>query len=163
MLDNGDTIQGSALGDYQTAVNLSNATKHWAFIKLMNDLKYDAGTIGNHEFNYGLNYLNQITGSQFNVDGITASASACKGPDFPLVLSNVISARNNQPLFKPYKIITKTFTATTPDGKTKPLKIGIIGFTTPGIMQWDKKWLDGKVTTAGAKRNGRKIRATNEN
>ena len=153
LLDNGDTIQGSALGDYQATVNPVKCDETLGIYKVMNDLKYDAGTIGNHEFNYGLNYLNQITGSQFNVDGITASASACKGPNFPLVLSNVISARNNQPLFKPYKIITKTFTATTPEGKTVtvPLKIGIIGFTTPGIMQWDKKWLDGKVTTAGAK------------
>ncbi len=153
LFDNGDTIQGSALGDYQAQINPVKCDETLGIYKVMNALKFDAGTIGNHEFNYGLNYLNQVTGSQFNVDGITASPSACQGPNFPLVLSNVYSTRNKQPLFKPYTIITKTFTATTPDGKTVsvPLHIGVIGFTTPGIMQWDKKWLDGKVYTQGAK------------
>lgn len=153
LLDNGDTIQGSALGDYQAQINPVKCDETLGIYKVMNELKFDAGTIGNHEFNYGLNYLNQITGSQFNVDGLTGSPSACKGVNFPLVLSNVYSSRTKQPLFKPYQIITKNFTATTPDGKTVtvPLKVGVIGFTTPGIMMWDKKWLDGKVYTEGAK------------
>lgn len=153
LLDDGDTIQGTALADYQAVINPVKCDETLAIYKVMNDLKFDAGTIGNHEFNYGLNFLNQVTGSQFNVDGVTNRAQPCQGPNFPLVLSNVWSVKSGQPLFKPYQIITKTFTATKPDGSQVqvPIKIGVIGFTTPGIMTWDKNWLEGKVTTQGAK------------
>lgn len=153
LLDNGDTIQGTALADYQAQIKPISCDDTLATYKVLNQLKVDAATIGNHEFNYGLDFLNQVTGSQFDVDGITKRATACKGPNFPLVLANVFSSKTKAPLFKPYQIITKTFTATTPDGKTVqvPVKVGVIGFTTPGIMNWDKRYLEGKVYTQGAK------------
>ena len=152
LLDNGDTIQGTALADYQAQIKRISCDQTLATYKVLNQLKVDAGTIGNHEFNYGLNFLNQVTGSQLKVDGVTTT-TACKGPNFPLVLANVFSNKTKEPLFKPYQIITKTFTATAPDGKTVqvPVKVGVIGFTTPGIMNWDKRYLDGKVYTQGAK------------
>lgn len=153
LLDDGDTIQGTALSDYQAQIAPLACDQTLAVYKVMNYLKFDAGTIGNHEFNYGLDFLNQVTGSQLNVNGVTASASPCKGPNFPLVLANVFSTRSNQPLFKPYHIIKKTFTATAPDGTkvSVPLKVGVIGFTTPNIVTWDKRWLEGNVYTQGAK------------
>ena len=153
LLDNGDTIQGTALADYQAQIKPVSCEQTLATYKALNQLKVDAATLGNHEFNYGLDFLNQVTGSQLNVDGITSRTTPCKGPNFPLVLANVFSNKTNAPLFKPYHIITKTFTATAPDGKTVqvPVKVGVIGFTTPGIMNWDKRYLDGKVYTQGAK------------
>ncbi|MDE1715691.1 bifunctional metallophosphatase/5'-nucleotidase, partial [Chromobacterium amazonense] len=54
LLDGGDLIQGTALGDYQAVVNPVKCASMLAVHKVMNYLKYDAGTIGNHEFNYGL-------------------------------------------------------------------------------------------------------------
>ncbi|MDE1715505.1 metallophosphoesterase, partial [Chromobacterium amazonense] len=54
LLDDGDLIQGTALGDYQAVVNPVKCASTLAVHKVMNYLKYDAGTIGNHEFNYGL-------------------------------------------------------------------------------------------------------------
>ena len=150
LLDNGDTIQGTALSDYQAQVKPLACSETLAMVKVMNAIGYDGGGIGNHEFNYGLPYLNQVTGSQFNVEGV-AAAAPCAGPAFPQVLANVTSVKSGAPLFQPYRIITKTFAAKQPDGTTVnvPVKIGIIGFTPPTIMAWDKRWLDGKVTTQG--------------
>jgi 2',3'-cyclic-nucleotide 2'-phosphodiesterase/3'-nucleotidase len=150
LLDNGDTIQGTALSDYQALVAPIPCSQTLAMYKVMNSIGYDGAGIGNHEFNYGLPYLNQVTGSQFQVDGVTPAAP-CAGPSFPQVLANVVSVKTGQPLFTPYKIITKTFSAVQPDGKTVqvPVKVGIIGFTPPTILAWDKRWLDGKVSTTG--------------
>lgn len=150
LLDNGDTIQGSALADYQALVKPLSCDQTLAMYKVMNALKYDGAGVGNHEFNYGLPFLNQVTGSRFEVDGV-AAGTPCAGPDFPLVLSNVVSLKSGAPLFSPWRILTKTFTATGPDGRAVavPVRIGIIGFTPPAIMAWDKRWLDGKVATRG--------------
>ena len=150
LLDNGDTIQGTALADYQALVTPIACDQTLAMYKVMNAVGYDGGGIGNHEFNYGLPFLNQVTGSQFNVDGVNAT-TRCAGPAFPQVLANVTSLKSGSPLFSPYRIITKTFSAQQADGKTVqvPVRIGIIGFTPPTIMAWDKRWLDGKVSTQG--------------
>ena len=151
LLDNGDTIQGTALSDYQALINPVGCNQSLAIYKVMNQSQYDGGGIGNHEFNYGLPYLNQVTGSAFQVDGVTNGATRCAGPNFPQVLANVYSAKTKAPLFSPYQIITKTLRATAPDGSTVqvPVNIGIIGFTPPTILSWDKRWLDGKVYTEG--------------
>jgi 2',3'-cyclic-nucleotide 2'-phosphodiesterase/3'-nucleotidase len=155
LLDNGDTIQGTALADYQAVINPLKCDQTLAMYKVMNLLKFDGSGIGNHEFNYGLNFLNQVTGSKFDVNGIdtAANSTACKGPDFPQVLANVYSTKTKKPLFQPYKIINKTINATTPDGKTvnTNIKVGIIGFAPPQILSWDKRWLEGNVYTIGAK------------
>jgi 2',3'-cyclic-nucleotide 2'-phosphodiesterase/3'-nucleotidase len=157
LFDNGDTIQGTALADYQAFVDPLKCDQTLAIYKVLNLLKADGGGIGNHEFNYGLAYLNQVTGSQFDVAGVKP-APRCAGPNFPQVLANVYSVKSKQPLFTPYAIIDKQITATGPDGKpvTTTLKVGIIGFAPPTIMSWDKRWLDGKVYTAGVRETAEK-------
>ncbi|OXH82929.1 hypothetical protein CA831_35295, partial [Burkholderia multivorans] len=70
LLDNGDTIQGTALSDYQALVKPIGCDQTLAIYKVMNAAKFDGGGIGNHEFNYGLPYLSQVTGSTFDVDGL---------------------------------------------------------------------------------------------
>ena len=66
LLDDGDTIQGTALADYQAQVAPVDCKTTLGVYKVMNLLKYDAGTIGNHEFNYGLPFLAQVTGNTFD-------------------------------------------------------------------------------------------------
>ncbi|WP_172203651.1 bifunctional 2',3'-cyclic-nucleotide 2'-phosphodiesterase/3'-nucleotidase [Niveibacterium sp. COAC-50] len=160
LLDNGDTIQGTALADYQAQVAPISCSTTLAMYKVMNAIGYDGGGIGNHEFNYGLPYLNQVTGNKFNIDGLPdpAKQTACAGPAFPQVLANVLSVKSKAPLFQPYAILTRELKAKTADGKevTAPIKVGIIGFTPPTIMSWDKRWLDGKVYTAGIKEQAEK-------
>lgn len=152
LLDNGDTIQGTALSDYQAVVQPLDCAATLAIYKAFNALGYDGSGIGNHDFNYGLAYLNQVSGSQFDVEGVTPG-KRCAGPAFPQVLANVVSVKSGQPLFRPYAIIDKRITATAPDGRRVPatLRVGIIGFTPPTILTWDKRWLDGKVLTEGVR------------
>ena len=159
LFDNGDTIQGTALADYEALVKPLACDKTLAVYKVMNHLGYDGGGIGNHEFNYGLPYLNQVTGSRFEVAGVDSKKARCAGPAFPQVLSNVYSVKTKQPLFAPYSIFDKRFSATGADGKPLEvtLKVGIIGFTPPTIMSWDKRWLDGKVYTEGLRESAAKF------
>ena len=149
LFDDGDTIQGSVLADYQALVKPVGCDQELAIYRAMDAVGYDGGTAGNHEFNYGLPFLSQVTGTPMNVDG--GAHQRCAGPHFPLVLSNVYSARDGQPIFKPWAVVTKTIEAYTPDGSKLevPLKIGIIGFTPPPILEWDQQKLQGKVTVSG--------------
>ncbi|HEY8681646.1 MAG TPA: bifunctional 2',3'-cyclic-nucleotide 2'-phosphodiesterase/3'-nucleotidase [Rhodanobacter sp.] len=149
LFDDGDTIQGSVLADYQAMVKPVGCGQELAIYRAMDALGYDGGTAGNHEFNYGLGFLSQVTGTPMNVDG--GHRKHCAGPHFPLVLANVYSARDGAPIFQPWTIVTKTIEAYTQDGSklSVPLRIGIIGFTPPPIMQWDKQKLGGKITVSG--------------
>jgi len=152
LFDNGDTIQGNALADYQAQVKPLRCDQTLGIYKVMNALKYDGGAIGNHEFNYGLGYLGQVTGRRFRVAGVD-QPRRCAGPAFPQVLANVYSVRSKQPIFEPYRIIAKKVRALDASGRpiTATIKVGIIGFTPPTIMSWDKRWLDGKVYTTGVR------------
>ncbi|WP_050812535.1 bifunctional 2',3'-cyclic-nucleotide 2'-phosphodiesterase/3'-nucleotidase [Acidovorax radicis] len=151
LVDNGDTIQGTALADYEATINPIPCTQQLSMYKAMGALGFDAGTLGNHEFNYGLPFLNQVLGGGLDVDGVEASKK-CAGAGFPMVLANVTSNKTKKPLVQPYTVLERTLTAKGADGKEVklPIKIGVIGFTTPGIMNWDKRYLEGKVTTEGA-------------
>ena len=153
LFDNGDTIQGTAVSDYQALVNPVGCDTTLAMYKVMNAAGYDAAGIGNHEFNYGLPFLAQVTGSKFNVDGMPAVADQkqCAGPSFPQVLANVISLKDKAPLFQPYVILERRMRAVGPDGNAVDamVRVGVIGFTPPTILSWDKRFLDGKVTTDG--------------
>ncbi len=133
LFDNGDLIQGNPLGDYVARMDpLQEGDIHPVY-KAMNLLDYDAGNIGNHEFNYGLNFLRTSLG----------------GARFPYVNANVYiddqddNPDNDQNYFTPYLILDKSFTDE--NGSEHPLKVGVIGFVPPQIMQWDKAHLEGKV------------------
>jgi 2',3'-cyclic-nucleotide 2'-phosphodiesterase/3'-nucleotidase len=129
LVDNGDIIQGSPLGDYMAAKGLKTGEIHPVY-KAMNTLDYAVGNLGNHEFNYGLDYLHK----------------ALAGARFPYVNANVIDDKTGKPLFTPFIIIDKQVTDS--EGKTHTLRIGYIGFVPPQIMVWDKANLQGKVTVA---------------
>ncbi|MDR3065777.1 MAG: bifunctional 2',3'-cyclic-nucleotide 2'-phosphodiesterase/3'-nucleotidase [Comamonas sp.] len=157
LVDNGDTIQGTALADYEAEVKPIPCTQQLSMYKAMGALRFDAGTLGNHEFNYGLPFLNQVLGGGLDVDGVDASQK-CAGNGYPAVLANVYSSKTRKPLVQPYAVLERTMVAKGSDGKEVrlPIKIGVIGFTTPGIMNWDKRYLEGKVYTEGAVEAARK-------
>jgi 2',3'-cyclic-nucleotide 2'-phosphodiesterase/3'-nucleotidase len=159
LLDNGDTIQGSALADYQALAAPLACDKVLAIYKAMNRLGFEGGGIGNHEFNYGLPYLRQVTGQRFDVDGVDQHKPRCAGPRFPQVLANVYSTKTRKPLFAPYRIIDKQVSALGANGKPikVTLKVGIIGFTPPTIMEWDRRHLAGKLYTEGVRESARKF------
>ena len=94
LFDNGDTIQGTALSDYQALVAPVQCSGMLAIYKQMKLLAYDAATMGNHEFNYGLPFLSQVTNVDFGLAGITkgtaqtnpGGAKECAAPGFPFCL-----------------------------------------------------------------------------
>ncbi|WP_024559743.1 bifunctional 2',3'-cyclic-nucleotide 2'-phosphodiesterase/3'-nucleotidase [Franconibacter pulveris 601] len=137
LVDNGDLIQGSPLGDYMAAKGLNKGEVHPVY-KALNTLNYAVGNLGNHEFNYGLDYLNK----------------ALAGAKFPYVNANIIDAKTNKPLFTPYLI--QNTDVKDKEGKTRTLKIGYIGFVPPQIMTWDKTNLSGKVTVNDITETARK-------
>lgn len=126
LVDNGDLIQGSPMGDYMAAKGINPGEIHPVY-KAMNQLDYDVGNIGNHEFNYGLEFLK----------------NSIDGANFPYVSANVFDKKTGEHYFKPYLIKTHTFKDT--DGQSHEIKVGYIGFVPPQIMVWDKKNLEGKV------------------
>jgi len=126
LVDNGDLIQGSPMGDYMAAKGINAGEIHPVY-KAMNQLDYDVGNIGNHEFNYGLEFLK----------------NSIDGANFPYVSANVFEKKTGEHYFKPYLIKTHTFKDT--DGQSHEIKVGYIGFVPPQIMVWDKKNLEGKV------------------
>lgn len=148
LFDAGDTIQGTALADYQALVKPLGCDEELAMYRAMDALGYDGGTIGNHEFNYGLPFLAQVTNDAMNVEGV--NARKCSGPHFPLVLANVFGTRDDRPIFPPFAVLERTLKVQI-DGKavTAPVRIGIIGFTPPPIMAWDRRNLEGKVRVKG--------------
>ena len=135
LFDNGDLLQGNPLGDWVARIApLPTGAVHPAF-KVLNQLGVDAANIGNHEFNYGLAFLRQ------------ALATA----NFPYVNANVYldDGVNKDPAqaknaFTPFVILERSFKDAA--GTAHTLKIGVIGFVPPQIMQWDQANLSGKVT-----------------
>ncbi len=147
--DDGDTIQGTSLADWQAQVKPLACDSELAVFKAMDELGYDAGTIGNHEFNYGLPFLSRATGTPFNVEGVPVEK--CKGPHYPLVLANVFSAKDGKPLYAPWRILERKIHAHAPDGSARDvtLRVGVFGVTPSQIMDFDKRNLEGKVTVIG--------------
>lgn len=150
LFDAGDTIQGTALADYQALVDPLECGESQTMFRAMDALDYDAAAIGNHEFNYGLEHLSRAAGVPFNVEGTPAERCA-GGPGFPLLLSNVVSERDDKSLFAPYVILDRTLRAVDANGKAfkAPIRIAVLGFAPPNISHWDKRHLDGRVRTEG--------------
>ncbi|WFS02158.1 bifunctional 2',3'-cyclic-nucleotide 2'-phosphodiesterase/3'-nucleotidase [Rhizobium tumorigenes] len=135
LVDNGDVLQGNPMGDYMAYQHGMKDGDVHPVIKAMNTLNYDVGTLGNHEFNYGLDFMFKVLG----------------GANFPFVCANLTKGqlasdpKKDDLFFKPYMILDKTIKDGA--GKETPLKIGFIGFVPPQIMLWDIKNLEGKAQT----------------
>ncbi|WP_105107021.1 bifunctional 2',3'-cyclic-nucleotide 2'-phosphodiesterase/3'-nucleotidase [Streptococcus suis] len=132
LVDNGDTIQGTPLGNYKSIIDPIEEGEQHPMYAALDTLGFDAGTLGNHEFNYGLDYLRKVI----------ATAG------MPLLNANVLDPTTKNFLYQPYTIIDKTFTDTT--GKAVSLKVGITGIVPPQILNWDKAYLEGKVIVRDA-------------
>ncbi|MDW8680708.1 bifunctional 2',3'-cyclic-nucleotide 2'-phosphodiesterase/3'-nucleotidase [Streptococcus suis] len=132
LVDNGDTIQGTPLGNYKSLIDPIEEGEQHPMYTALDTLGFDAGTLGNHEFNYGLDYLRKVISTA----------------GMPLLNANVLDPTTKDFLYQPYTIIDKTFTDTT--GKAVSLKVGITGIVPPQILNWDKAYLEGKVIVRDA-------------
>lgn len=87
-------------------------------VDAMNVLQYDAVTPGNHDFDFGVDLLRR----------------AAKEATYRYVSANVVDS-TGVPLLPPTVLLSRG-----------PVKVGITGFTTPGVMLWDRAQLAGKVS-----------------
>ncbi|MCR8745464.1 bifunctional 2',3'-cyclic-nucleotide 2'-phosphodiesterase/3'-nucleotidase [Romboutsia lituseburensis] len=142
IFDNGDTIQGNPFADYYN--NFKTVTGEHPIYKAMNEVGYDSATLGNHEFNYKLDFLQKI---------VNENEKNKKNLD--ILSSNVYDVKGEKNLFKPYEIITETVVDST--GKQQTVKIGVIGFTPEDILVWDKQNLEGKVSVKSFKESAEKF------
>ena len=115
LLDAGDLLQGNPFTF--VAAKLSPDTIN-PIIAAMNTMAYDASAIGNHEYNYGLPYLER----------------AVRQARFPFLSANTYRPDGSH-AFRPWTIVER-----------QGVKVGIIGATTPGVMVWDADNVRGKVT-----------------
>jgi 2',3'-cyclic-nucleotide 2'-phosphodiesterase/3'-nucleotidase len=108
LLDAGDTIQGDPSSFYFSHV-APETTRPLPVIEMMNWLRYDALTLGNHDFEPPTNILKQnIAQAQFS-----------------WLAANVSFRNVKQPLFPPYKILERY-----------GVRVGILGLITPGVPLW---------------------------
>lgn len=132
LLDNGDFLQGNPMGDYIAYERgMSEGDMH-PIVSAMNVLGYQGSTLGNHEFNYGLDFL----------------MNTVSGANFPVISANVVremgaGPREDVTLVPPYAIFDHQVTDGA--GETHDIRIGLIGFVPPQIMNWDRQHLEGNV------------------
>ncbi|MDP4099095.1 bifunctional metallophosphatase/5'-nucleotidase [Paenibacillus sp. P96] len=108
-VDNGDNLQGSPLAYYQAKVDSSVEN---VMISCLNAAGCCAAVVGNHEFNFGLSYLQE----------------AMRQSVFPWLSANILSAATGEPAFgRPYLVHD------TPDG----IRIAVLGLTTAHIPMWE--------------------------
>lgn len=135
LFDNGDLIQGNPLGDYKAKVDVLKKGEMHPVFKAMELLDYDAATLGNHEFNYGLEYLDEVL-DDAPFPYVSANVFKYDGDDDPT---------NDKTYIKPYQILKKKMIDK--KGTNQVIRVGVIGVVAPQITQWDKAHLDGKIIT----------------
>jgi len=106
LLDNGDNLQGQPAVYYY---NFIDTLSTHLLAQVMNFMKYDAGTVGNHDIETGHAVYDRLV----------------KEYNFPLLAANAVDINTGKPYFKPYEIL-----------KREGLKIAIFGMVTPAIPNW---------------------------
>ncbi|MEH7346979.1 metallophosphoesterase [Bacillus sp. JJ1532] len=133
LFDVGDVLVGSALDEYVYKTNYLDDHYFHPVFKAMNGLNYDAATVGNHEFNHGLDFLHK----------------SLRGANFPYVNANIYIDDQNQydgddlNYFNPFLILDRNFIDT--NGNKQKLKVGVLGILTPIAAEWDKKYFQGNL------------------
>lgn len=131
LFDNGDYLQGNPIGD----LAVEGRTGPWdvhPVIAAMNRLGYDAATLGNHEFDYGIDALEAVIG----------------GANFPIVAANLVRGKGETPLeddtyIPPFTILDRTLRMG--DGTRKGIRIGVFGVLPSQTMAWNRRHLSGQL------------------
>lgn len=113
LVDAGDLLQGTAIA----SIALRDSLSPNPIIAAMNALRYDAAAVGNHEFNYGVPYLER----------------AVRQAAFPFLAANAFRP-DGAPAFGPWVMVERA-----------GVRVAIVGGTTPGSMIWDRDRLAGRI------------------
>lgn len=106
LLSNGDILQGTPAVYYY---NFEHSTGTHLYADVMNFMKYDAGSVGNHDIETGHPVYDNFV----------------KEVNFPWLSANSVDIKTNKPYFEPYTIIER-----------KGIKVAVLGLTTPAIPHW---------------------------
>lgn len=124
LFDAGDTLQGTPLGFYYASVEpITETGAIHPMARQMNAVGYDAVALGNHEFNYGVPFLNRWIEQM----------------DAPVLAANAAHAGTRRPAYRPYMIKTMRVRG------FPPIRVGLLGLTNPGIAIWDKANVSGRL------------------
>ncbi len=116
VLDAGDWLQGNPLADFFARIDTQG--RHYPFLKLVDHLGYDAVVIGNHEFNFGIDYLDR----QISLT------------DTPVLGANIYRHGTSDPAYQPYLL-----------KEIEGVSVAIIGLSTPGSAVWDRPRVEGRL------------------
>ncbi|MDA5092574.1 bifunctional 2',3'-cyclic-nucleotide 2'-phosphodiesterase/3'-nucleotidase [Aliiroseovarius sp. KMU-50] len=126
LFDAGDFLHGTAMGDLvvERASNASTDADVHPMIAAMNHLRYDVATLGNHDFDRGVDVL----------------LSAIEQAEFPIISANTVLNRGGRPSYDstfvpPYTILNRVFPDS--EGEQKLVRIGVIGFLPPNSIHSD--------------------------
>jgi 2',3'-cyclic-nucleotide 2'-phosphodiesterase/3'-nucleotidase len=115
VMDAGDLIQGSPFATYFARERESEVNP---VVDALNAAGYDVATPGNHEFDFGVDVFRRAMG----------------GAAFPVVSANIFRMPRDTFQFSPYAMLQR-----------KGVRIGVTGFTTPGVMVWNRQKLAGEI------------------
>lgn len=118
VVDAGDLLQGDPFAAYFAQIAPRDPNP---IVDVMNQLGYDAATPGNHDFNFGVPFLQE----------------SMRRASFQVVSANVLGQPGGGPLFAPQAVLVKG-----------GIRVGVTGFTTPGVMIWDRANARGRVNVA---------------
>mgnify|MGYP000730759260 CR=1 FL=1 len=106
LMDNGDILQGQPIAYYY---NYIDTTSVHVTSAMLNYMKYDVGTMGNHDVETGHAVYDRWV----------------KQCAFPVLGANIVDNKTGEPYLTPYKIIER-----------KGVKIAVLGMITPAIPSW---------------------------
>ena len=115
VFDSGDLIQGDPFASVAAADTTPGSN---AVIRAMNLVGYDAATPGNHEFNWGLETMHRALGAA----------------SYPVVSGNIVVLPADTLMYPPFVVLQRS-----------GVRVGVSGFTTPGVMVWDRENVRGRV------------------
>lgn len=106
LLDGGDFLQGQPTNYYYNYIDTASTN---IVAAIMNEMKYDAAAVGNHDIEAGHPVYDKMI-REFRL---------------PWLAANAVEVKTGKPYFQPYTVI-----------KRKGLKIAVLGMITPGIPKW---------------------------
>lgn len=115
LVDAGDLLQGDPFAAYFAQVAPQDLNP---IVDVMNQLAYDAATPGNHDFNFG----------------VAALHAALRRASYRVVSANILDLPAETPTFSAEAVLVRN-----------GIRVGVTGFTTPGVMIWDRNNVKGQV------------------
>lgn len=131
LVDNGDFLQGTPLGDALADSRPPTAERPHPMVQAMTLMRYDAVALGNHDFNHGLGFLD----------------ASLSGAGFAVLCANLIRTDGGAPVWSPWTILQRRVRCS--DGRFRPLGIGLFGVLPPQVGIWDKAHLHQRAEARG--------------